>query len=99
MTEPAQKLSAKARRALIIVRDVPGLRPHAFARRYFAKDDPGWTRVCQCGPGGSTKGSGLVMAAGAFLAKLRHRGLVCDGHWPKGYRITPAGVAALRRED
>lgn len=75
-------------RALEVLRDHGPLTPAQFARRYFSKDDPGWQRHCKCGPRGTHRGSGLVMAAGGILGKLRRRG------WAR-YHATPANQTAI----
>lgn len=77
-----------------------GLRPAQFARLYFPVDHVGWQRVYRCGPRGSTRGAGLWRSAAGLLGKLHRAGLAeyvfGRGSSPGKYRISPAGLAALR---
>ena len=86
------RLSAKARQALLIVKEAGIIRPREFAERMWP-DSEGWQRMARCGPYGVTQGGGMPPAGGAYLGKLRARGLVRlmrDGH-----RLADGGYKAL----
>jgi len=72
-------MSNATTRSLKIIQDNPGIRPRWFAKLYFPKDHPGWRRYSNAG-GGVVKGGGLVMWSGAWLGKLRKKGLVTDSN-------------------
>ena len=98
MTEHV-RLPPGIKRALEVLLEHGPCTPSRFASFYFVKDHPGWKRHCRCGPHGSHAGSGLVMAAGGLLGKLRKRGLaeaVIDIYEPRKTKISPAGQKALR---
>jgi hypothetical protein len=93
----SESLSPKARLALSILVDHGPLRPASFARKMWPKSE-GWERYSNCGPNGARTGMGVEMAGGAFLGKLRKRGLVklvaeMYGH---SYKISAEGRKALR---
>lgn len=69
------KITESTLKSLKIIAGAPGLRPDAFARLYFDKDHPGWSRHTRCG-NGTRKGGGLVLWAGGQIGKLRAAGLI-----------------------
>jgi len=81
-------------KALTILRKHGPLTPREFAEKMWP-DSPGWERVHKCGPYGASKGAMMPMAGGAYLGKLRKRGLVY--WWRNGllWEINPEGLAAL----
>mgnify|MGYP003608876139 CR=1 FL=1 len=83
-------ITASMRKSLRIIAETPGLRPDAFARQYFDKDHPGWSRHTRCGHG-TRKGGGLVLWAGGQIGKLRSAGLVTARN-----ELTKAGREALQ---
>ena len=83
-------ITESTRKSLGIIAAAPGLRPDAFARLYFDKDHPGWTRHTRCG-NGTRSGGGLVLWAGGQLGKLKHAGLVTVRN-----ELTKAGREALQ---
>lgn len=84
-------LTESLRRSLQIIEAAPGIRPDAFARLYFGKDHPGWSRHTRCG-NGTRKGGGLVLWAGGQLGKLKSAGLVTSHH-----ELTQRGREALQQ--
>ena len=92
----AKALTTKARRALEIVRDHGPIKPSWFAKKMWP-DAPGWQRFSKCGPNGAHQGSGMMMAGGGFLAKLRRRGLVSMRFRASyhEYELTTEGQEAL----
>lgn len=83
-------ITESTRKSLLIIAGTPGLRPDAFARQYFDKDHPGWSRHTRCGHG-TRKGGGLILWAGGQIGKLRSAGLVTARN-----ELTKAGREALQ---
>lgn len=89
-------LTDSRRRALLVVRDAPGIRPEEFARRMWP-DNPGWDRFSNIGRGGSRAGVGMALAGGGYLGRLKKAGLVrmaVSGD-EFGYQITADGLDLL----
>ena len=70
------------------------MRPREFAAEMWP-DSPAWNRVAKCGQNGVHRGGGMYLAAGGFLGKLSHTGLVEYTGWESGYCITRQGIQAL----
>lgn len=94
------KLTPVAVRALQIIRDNRPGAPKEFGRLMWP-DAPAWTVHTKCGPYGVTRGGGITMASGAFLGKLKKRGLITYRHVGRAryaqveYVLTEAGKTAL----
>lgn len=89
-------LTEPQRRALLIIKEHGPIRPREFAKAMWP-DAPGWKRACKCGPNGSTKGSGMITAGGAYLGRLRKMRLVRPSYdWKAGYVLSTTGRKALR---
>ena len=67
-------ISDKTVKALLIIRDNPGIRPRKFAELMWAGSES-WLKVGRVGHGAS-KGVGLVLKGGGYLGKLRQERLV-----------------------
>jgi hypothetical protein len=67
-------MSDKTKKALQILADNPGLTASGFASLMWPDSD-GWRRVKNTGHG-ATRGKGMWLSAGGYLAKLRKIGLV-----------------------
>lgn len=70
------KKSDSVARSLQIIKDNPGIKPAWFARLYFPRSHPGWSRRCKAGPKGTSTGTGLTLWSGGWLGKLRKLGLI-----------------------
>lgn len=92
-------LSPAAVRALAILADAgDALRAEPFARGMWP-DSPAWSRVYRCGPKGSHRGTGIILCAGGYLAKLARKGLVHDVSGfdePRRYALTDQGLKNLQ---
>lgn len=89
-------ISDKTARNLRAIRDTPGMRPDAFARKVYPES---YQRLGQCGPNGVARGVGARQAAGSVFARLDRAGLIrrrfsAPGRGPQAY-VTDAGRAAL----
>ena len=77
-----------------------GVRGRELARRLWP-DAPGWKRHANCGPHGSTIGSGMPRTAGCLAGKLsrkseRHKEpLTWYIGWRDGWTLTAAGRRAV----
>lgn len=91
-------------RALRIIADYCDESPHllgiyatAFARRMWP-DSLAWRRSYNCGGYGSHRGTGIVLSAGSYLAKLYRRGLTWinhSDHHQRFHSLRQAGRDAL----
>lgn len=63
------------RKALTIIRDNNITMPRQFGQLLWP-DNPGWKRRGKAGPKGVAKGTGMNLASGAYLGKLRKAGLI-----------------------
>ena len=90
-------LTPARRKALEIIRDHPGIRPRGFAEKMWP-DSEAWSHHTKCGPNGVTRGGGMPLAAGGFLGKLRHAGLVWNDlrNYNNDYHLTEKGKEALK---
>jgi hypothetical protein len=83
--------------ALHLVAENGPIRPREFAKLMWP-DRAGWRRVSNCGHG-STRGSGMHLAGGAYLGKLRRQGLVEPEfgapRFLRGYILTALGRRVL----
>ena len=82
MSEQHQPLTEKTIAALqILAEHDQGLTAANFARLRW-KDSIAWKRSYNTG-NGATRGKGMWLSAGSYLAKLKKRGLVSfdDGKW------------------
>lgn len=92
-------LTKPQRKALEILRDHGPLRAGAFAAIMWP-DSPGWSSVTKCGPNGSTSGGGMNLAGGAYLGKLRRKGLTNRfGDRLDRHRISPEGLEMLKKAE
>ena len=89
-------------KALQIIRDHAPIRPGRFADLMWP-NSPAHTRSYNCGPYGATRGSGLVLSAGSYLAKLARAGLIIKQtctingkYYNAGYVLTDAGLTTLK---
>ena len=94
-----KKLTDKQRKALEIVRDFGGhIWPRSFAERMWP-DSPCWTKNYRCGHGSTSGGPTMAQSGGAFLAKLRRKGLLkaiyVRGSYISYYDISDKGKKAL----
>lgn len=83
-------------RALSIIKNDEPRRPAEFARLMWP-DAEAWVRPAKCGQYGVSRGGGMRMAGGAYLAKLRKAGLITSPPSGSGYRymLTPDGQRLL----
>lgn len=92
---PAQRRALE----LLEAHEDRGLTPAEFARRMWP-DSPAWQRPGKCGQG-TSRGTGIRQAGGAFLARLRKAGLALDlrparrDQPGRGYILSDAGLRAL----
>ena len=86
-------LTLSQRRALEILREHPDLLAKEFARLMWPDSDC-WRHPTKCGYG-VHRGGGMYLAAGGFLGKLYHKGLVQRGRQPYTHAISRTGIAAL----
>lgn len=94
-----KKLTPTRRRALEIVRDNPGIRPQEFSKKLWP-GHPGHRRHTKCGPKGTTYGGGMRLAAGGYLGKLVHAGLLKYGvGQDDGFHLSAKGQEALEIAD
>lgn len=63
--------------------------------RFMWPDSPAWKRHGRCGPNGVTQGTGIQLAGGAYLGKLRQRKLISQ-LYPA--RLTEAGKALIKQD-
>jgi hypothetical protein len=91
-----QRLTDTTVRALRLLRDVRIDSARQFARLMWPDAD-GWTTHTKCGAYGTTHGGGMNLAGGAYLGRLKSRGLV-DGYGGgrSQFSLTAEGEAALR---
>ena len=81
------------------------IRPSRFADKMWP-DSPAHQISYKCGAWGSTRGRGLVLSAGSYLAKLRKRGWVKEQYYffgDKDYRnqgnvLTKEGEQVYKEE-
>ena len=93
---PIEALTKPQRRALEILATGPKT-PTEFAEQMWP-DSPGWTRVYSSGQHGSSAGKAMPRTGGAYLGKLRQRGLVARAG-DYDYMITRKGHDALERNE
>lgn len=96
------KVSETTIRALRIIRDNTIAMPKEFAKLMWPNSIK-WTNVTKCGDG-VHRGGGMYIAAGGYLGKLRHRGLIMVGHYNIGghydnFYLTERGERVLERHD
>lgn len=98
-------ITARALAALAVLRDNPGVSPQEFAVLFWP-ESPGFMRYSKCGSHGSTRGGGMRLSAGGYLARLKNRGLVYANSldqrgnfndFSPHYRLTEDGLAELRK--
>lgn len=95
-------LTDNERRALEILRDRGPLTPGRFARLMWPTSK-GWKHAVKCGIKGAHQGGGMYRAGGAYIGRLRKKGLAT---WaPREYAramdehtISAAGRLALKGE-
>lgn len=90
-------MTAATKRALKILEAKPGgLKPSDFAEAMWP-DSSGWKRIHKCGPGASSPGVCMALAAGGFLGRLRKQGLTEIVHLEcfSLHRLTKRGREAL----
>lgn len=87
-------------KALEIIRDNEIETPRDFAHLMWV-DSPCWSRVYNTGYG-ATRGKGMWLTAGSFLAKLRNRGLIIISREFRSNRIalclTKQGIELIQQK-
>lgn len=95
-----ERLTEARSRALKIIGDNPGITPQRFSFLAWP-DAPGHNRMGKAGPYGSTRGSGMWIAAGCFLGTIERAGLIRHtrrSRFDNGYELTPSGRSALSKD-
>jgi hypothetical protein len=89
-------MTDREREALTILREFPGIRATAFAKKFW----PGHDMLLRPknGGNGSQKGKGAWLAAGSYIAKLSKKGWVRHLWDTGGYMLTEKGKEALKGE-
>ena len=87
-------ITETTKRALEIIRNHRITMPRQFAE-FMWPDNPAWKHHTKCGPSGTAHGGGMNLAGGAYLGKLRKRGLITGGYNDMPIRLTAKGQAAL----
>lgn len=88
-------------RALKIIADNEITAPSQFGELMWP-DNPNWDKPGKCGRG-SGRGVGMRLASGAYLGKLKRRGLICvrfirnrfAGDYTQTYYLSDSGKAYI----
>ncbi len=94
-------LTPQQRKALKILQEHGPLTPRRFAKLMWP-DSPGWDVMTNCGQYGVTRGGCMNLSAGAYLGKLRKKGLVqtpAKPHSQNVFTITPLGRQELKANE
>lgn len=89
------KVSEKRRKALAVLKEKGPMTARAFAHAMWP-DSPGHTKPSKCGNNGTTRGGGMVLAAGSFLSHLMRDLMVYKNYDSRMYGLTPVGEKALK---
>lgn len=89
------KLTPARKKALSVLKDKGPLTARAFAHAMWP-DAPGHTKPSKCGNNGTSRGGGMVLAAGSFLSHLMRYLMVYKNYDSHMYGLTPVGEKALK---
>lgn len=89
MSQTTKPPAKRQQEALDIIAAYPGLTAARFAELLWP-DSEGWARVKNTG-NGATRGKGMWLAGGCYLAKLVKLGLVRRGDDFRSFYLTVAG--------
>lgn len=90
------RITPLTRRALAIIAEHAPIRPGSFGDLMWP-ESPARTRSYNCGPNGATRGLGLDLSAGSYLAKLRRAGLIQRLSYHLGYELTSFGRSIVQQ--
>lgn len=94
-------MTPKTRLALRILKKHGTVTARQFAFLMWPKSE-GWQRVHRCGTHGSTRGTGMWLAGGSYLARLAKRKLVYREYNTNGqhvFSLSGQGIEELKEND
>jgi len=94
MKTTSEKGTPSTIKALQIIRDFNITHARQFASLMWPDSD-GWTTHTRCGNNGVSHGGGMNLAGGAYIGKLRQRGLVFGAGGGRRICLTEEGRTLL----